>query len=535
MEIQRLFRLFWHWSWFIILCMLIAGAGAFFVSRSSTPMYRARAVLLINEGINSSVGAQYNALRTSELLARSYAKRLTNSQVLAETAKNLGIDSDPNKSIGSVSVQPEVDTNLLNLSVTNADPQLARDVANEIPKVFAARNAQQQGERFAIARSKLQAELEQVSEEILAVQVKLKNLGNESLAETSTEKLTIENELARLQATYDQLLKSSEELRITEANNLDSLLVDEPAKTPSAPFRPRVMLTTVIAVIVGGMIGVFFVLLFGYLDKSLKTAEDVENALDLFVIGKISHLPTADQEKEGLMVIDQPRSRFSEDFRELRTNLEFAGVDAPIRSILVTSADPSAGKSTIAANLAAIISQQGKRTILLDCDLHKPKVHTLLGIHNSLGLTDVFRHQAQTPDVVRQWHNDMSVVTSGNLPPNPTELLGSTRMSQIISELGELSDVVVIDSPPAIVSDATILSAKVDAVILVVRAGVTDVTRAKKQVEQLNRAGARIVGVVFNGEERKRSEVYYGGYLPEDSGEEGSRKRSLSQRLSGIF
>ena len=186
-----------------------------------------------------------------------------------------------------------------------------------------------------------------------------------------------------------------------------------------------------------------------------------------------------------------------------------------MKIILVTGSEAGDGKTTIATNLAAIFAQEGKRVMLLDCDLRRPRIHKFLGIPNRIGMADLFRDSLALDVVIQQWANSsttsISVITSGRLPPNPTELLGSQKMDRILAEIASRVDVVVIDSPPSMVSDAQVLAAKVDGVLLVVQPGKTHIDAARATREQLDRAGARVVGVVFNRIPRQHG-YYYGGY-----------------------
>jgi non-specific protein-tyrosine kinase len=209
----------------------------------------------------------------------------------------------------------------------------------------------------------------------------------------------------------------------------------------------------------------------------------------------------------------QPRSPVSEAFRSLRTNLEFSSIQKPIHSILVTSPGPSEGKTTVAVNLAAIFSQIKKRVILLDADLRRPHVHHLLGLSNREGLSSLFLNTDHASNIGRSREDlpNLVAITSGSLPPNPAELLGSEKMSRILQEMTRNVDLVVIDTPPSLVADALILAAKVDAVLFVIKPGFTRVETARASVKSFNRIGARVVGVVMNRIPRNRSH-YYGGY-----------------------
>jgi non-specific protein-tyrosine kinase len=231
------------------------------------------------------------------------------------------------------------------------------------------------------------------------------------------------------------------------------------------------------------------------------------------VLGFVAEMQYKKKSAEEVYVSRQPRSPVSEAFRSLRTNLEFASVQKPIHTILVTSPGPAEGKTTVAVNLAAIIALSGKRVALLDADLRRPSVHRLLGMPNRDGLSDLFRNQSAAHSVSRGKLElpHLMVITSGSLPPNPAELLGSDRMSHILDELRKLVDVIVIDTPPSLVADAQILSGKVDAVLMVIQPGHTHSEAARAVLELFKRAGARVIGTVLNRIPRNRA-YYYGGY-----------------------
>jgi len=276
-----------------------------------------------------------------------------------------------------------------------------------------------------------------------------------------------------------------------------------------------------------------------YLDDTLKDPEDIYKLLDLPVVGFISQIEKG--KYHGDYVAKHPRSAIAESFRALRTDLEFAGVDNPLKTILVTSPGVAAGKTSIAINLAVVIAQSGKKVYLLDGDLRKPSVHRSLGLPNRQGLSDAFRREKDIRDLAQFWQEgNIHVVTSGPLPPNPSELLSSHRFEQIIQTLEREADVVIIDGPPFLVTDATILSARAEGVLLVIRHGNTKKDEARNTVKQLQRAGARILGVILNQIPRKGKDYaglyrYYAGYYAEREDEESSVPQNGKEKLSRIF
>ena len=205
--------------------------------------------------------------------------------------------------------------------------------------------------------------------------------------------------------------------------------------------------------------------------------------------------------QESLVTIANPRSPISEAYRTLRTNLEFASLDRPLKTMVGTSPGPEEGKSTILANLAVALAQAEKRVILVDSDLRRPSLHRIFGLQNSLGLTNmvVDEEAFHTPPLQETPVPSLLLLPSGPLPPNPSELLGSRRMEEIIALLSQRADMVLFDAPPIIaVTDAAVLASKVDGVLLVIGAGKTKRDHAQRAKILLEKVNARLVGAVLN-------------------------------------
>ena len=203
---------------------------------------------------------------------------------------------------------------------------------------------------------------------------------------------------------------------------------------------------------------------------------------------------------EQLVTFASPRSPAAEAYRQLRTNIQFSSLDRPLKTLLVTSTNPEEGKSTTLANLAITIAQTGSKVLIVDCDLRRPSIHSIFGIKNNVGLTsamvDTSLANLPAQDVGIP---NLSVLTSGPLPPNPSELLGSQRMQELMAKLRESADYVLFDSPPVLaVTDAAVLASKLDGVLLVINAGHTKREMAKKAKAALDKVNANIVGVVLN-------------------------------------
>jgi capsular exopolysaccharide synthesis family protein len=341
--------------------------------------------------------------------------------------------------------------------------------------------------------------------------------GGENPGNTAAELQDIEQaNLELYRQLYSTLLSNYEAVRLARLQNTPNVVQVEKATPPDTPVQAGPFRNVILGALLGLLATGALAFTLEYLDDTLKTPQDIAHVLELPVVGHVVNESAIGKNDGVPYVASHPRSPMAETFRTLRTNLEFAGVDRPLKTILVTSPGTGEGKTTVAINLAAAMAQANKRVILLEGDLRRPRLHQALAMSNQSGLTDVFRGQLDIRDVARYSKvKGMAVITSGSLPPNPAELLGSARMATILSRLVETASVVVIDSPPFVVADSTVLAARVDGVLLVIRPGKTNAEAARAMLAQLNRAGANVIGVVLNRVSRKNGSYY--GYYQYDS------------------
>jgi capsular exopolysaccharide synthesis family protein len=219
---------------------------------------------------------------------------------------------------------------------------------------------------------------------------------------------------------------------------------------------------------------------------------------------------TTDPSRKLIANLD-PKSPISEQYRTIRTNVQYSSVDKELKTLMVTSSGPGEGKSTTVANLAVVFAQLGKKVLLVDADLRKPTVHRSFGVNNLFGFTTVLTKQATLANsVLETEEKDLYILTSGPIPPNPAELLSSKSMEQFMEEAKEQFDYVLFDTPPLLaVADPQILANKVDGSIFVVYSGRTQIDQAKKAKELLENAQSKLIGVVLNHKEMKNNEYYY--------------------------
>jgi non-specific protein-tyrosine kinase len=305
-------------------------------------------------------------------------------------------------------------------------------------------------------------------------------------------------------------------LGFSSSNSSNLISVVQPAAAPQEPVSPRPLLNTMLAAIVGLLVAAVIVLVANAMNDTVRDPDDIAEAVELPTLGTIVRDGFARGGSHGLTALTQPRSPTTEAYRSLRTNLEFASLETPLRTLLVTSSGPEDGKTDTAANLAIVFAQAGWRVLLIDADLRKPSVHTLFGVPNQRGLTTLLADdELRLEGLIRRTDQErLRILTSGPVPTNPAEIVGSPRMRALVVALAEQHDLVIVDSPPLqMVADPAILSSYMDGTVLVVGLGRSRRGAVRRGVEALHRAHARVLGVVLNGlSERDYSDYqsYYG-------------------------
>ncbi|WP_144659248.1 polysaccharide biosynthesis tyrosine autokinase [Paenarthrobacter nicotinovorans] len=312
-----------------------------------------------------------------------------------------------------------------------------------------------------------------------------------------------------------------------------SLSIITPAQAPDQPSAPNSKLNLVLGLLVGFMVGLAAALLRSALDNRVRGEADLRMVTDSPILGGISFEP--DATKKPLLTQAPHQSPRAESFRQLRTNLQFANVSGQAKTVLVTSSVPSEGKSTTATNLALALAQAGQSVCLVDADLRRPTVNEYLGLERNVGLTSVLVGSIDLSGALQPWGNDsLFVLTSGQIPPNPSELLGSVEMKHLIAELENAFDAVIIDAPPLLpVTDAAVLSQHVGGVVLVVSSQKARRQEVEKSLRALGMVGANLLGIVLNRLPAKGPDAYAYGYYNLDSDQSSfSNKRGNSQVVS---
>jgi len=299
----------------------------------------------------------------------------------------------------------------------------------------------------------------------------------------------------------------------TPTSAVEASIIDS-ATLPGAPVSPRPTRDLLLGLVLGLVAGVGLSLILEGLDRSVKTTNEVERlvgAPPLAVVPKI-------RGERPLFGEDGAQTPAAESYRALRTSLRFLDLDAPLRSLVVTSPSADEGKSTTAANLALALAQAGERVILVDADLRQAGLSELLGVESAVGLTSVLTGEVALDVALQQYRPTMQVLPAGALPPNPSELLGSQRMSALVDDLVSRCDIVIFDAPPALpVTDAVVLSTQVDGTTLVVNYGRTTRNHAAEAARRISTVDAELVGFILNRRPKPDSSAYYSAYKPRGS------------------
>ncbi len=504
--------------------------AAFIVSSLIQPVYQATATLLVQQAPVPGV-SDYTALLTSERLAQTYTQMVTGRPVLEVAIEQLGLDTTPEELVKTVRVERVQNTQLIRIRVEHSDPAEAARIANTIAGAFIAHTQTLQQQRYGGSLDRLKTQMDDLSRLMNEVQSQLDALKDSSSPQAQTERARLETILAGYRNSYTSLVQSYEQMRLTATQSTDTISLFEAARAPEKPVRPRKLMNAALAGVMGAMLAVGAAFLREYLNDTVKTPDDVARTASLSVLGMIGRL--AEGEKE-LVARDNPLSPIAESFRKLRTNIRYAGVDHPLRTLLVTSPTMTEGKSFIVANLAIVFTQASLRVVVIDGDLRRPRQHRIFEIHPKDGVVGALLDGSTDGRLQTTEVEGLVLLPAGGRPPNPAELLGSARMRELLHRLAGEADVVLVDCPPVLpVADTMALASEVDGVLLVVQAGATRRPALQQAAESLQQVGARIIGVVLNGIPTHKGGYYRYGYYyyyTEYYDEEGKKKHRRRAR-----
>ncbi len=519
---------------FFFVTVLVVTVGTFLTK----PVYRATATLLIDlespnvltttdsvalGSTNYYAYKEYFQSQTEIIKSRSIARQVFKDLNLGQSEDYLGAKDPIGAFLKTIEAEPVRDTRLLLLHVDNKDPELATTIANRIAEVYVERNL------FYITKSevmnllkneylKLQAKLSEYSKVYKDKHPKMIRLKQE-ISQMATR---IKEEKER-SVGYDLARPSSSVLNDSSGSVLaglkaNNISIQDRAEVPHVPIKPKKRLNILLAMVVGLFGGTGLAFFFEYLDDTVKGIEDIERLAKWPFLGNVPEIDTRGKITElekDLFTHIKPKDPIAEAYRTIRTSVLFSSTEEhPLKTIVISSPGPQEGKTTTLCNLGITMAQGQKRVLLVDADMRKPRLHEIFKKKNNVGLSNFLSGQAEFSRLAQKTEIDnLSLVSGGPHPPNPSELLSSHKVKEFM-ELAKLEfDFILFDSPPmAVVTDAVILSRAADGAILVLESGRT-ARRVLPRISQLLKdARIRIIGVLLNRISIERSSYHYYSY-----------------------
>ncbi len=478
--------------WIIIITVVVTVVTALAVSLAQPAVYEAEANLLVSESDARSAfmsaavaGFSTQPERSLQTQVRMFRMR----PAFERTVRSLDLRMHPDELIAVTEISAEGQTNIITIRVRDNDPERAALIANTLAAEYAVWVRD-------FSRERINAAAQEVSAELDDLRAELTELG-EQAGSKPTERERVSLQIAS--QDYAALSEQLRQLQIQEQMEIGPVQVVNTAAVPESPVTPKPLRNTVLALVVGLIFGLGIVWVVETLDTSIKTGEDLAEITGAPVLGIV---PLQREDIAGGVVLNRTASTpVAESFRGIRNSLDFINFEHSIKTLLVTSAAPGEGKSTVAANLAEGLARAGRRVVLVSVDFHRPKSAAYLGVGEALGLSHVLSGQYSLEACLQPTGEGGPVVlASGKVPPNPSELLGSERMGALIKQLEARADWVVLDGPPVLaVADTTAVAKWSDGVLVVARANKTAKDQLQRAVQMLAGVGAKIVGSVLLG------------------------------------
>jgi non-specific protein-tyrosine kinase len=489
-----------RWFPLLLLGVLVPSVLIYLLTSIQPQVYQVSATLLPAQ-LRLAGNPAYETVAMSRLvgMATNYAYTAKSHELLSSVGQQLQLTQGLEELTKQVDATVDENAAVLTITARAGSAPAAAALANAVAKAVEEQSAATQTD------ASVAADAAAVRARMLETQAEYQRLLAIPPPRTAKDTQALETALTLLQ----QLTTVYDSLSASVNKTPDGLIVEDQADLRFAQqIAPRTLYFTLLAAIAGLLLAIGLASILEYLDDSMKSPEDVQDVTELATLGTVA---PAKGERDGndihqLGALLHPRSGIAEAYRTIRTSIEFASVDEPIRTLLITSAGPGEGKTITAANLAVVFAQAGRRVLLVDADLRQPGVHVAFDLPNAHGLTTLLRSDDVSFDAIvhETAQANLRVLTTGPLPPNPAELLGTHRMRTILDRLKTVGDLVIFDSPPLEgVTDSAILSSFIDGTVLVISAGHSRRAAVRLGCESLARAHANMLGAVLFGAARR--------------------------------
>ncbi|MEO7910339.1 MAG: polysaccharide biosynthesis tyrosine autokinase [Roseiflexaceae bacterium] len=509
MELKNYFAILRRWGWIMLLCTALAGITGYLYTSRQPSVYQSRSRYLIGPALNANVTS--NDLRASSQIGQTYDEMVTSRPVLQAVVDKLKLATtaeDLKAQVGGTWIDT---TQILSIRANAGDPEVAAKIANAIGDELIQRSPSSPNSEAALQRQQAKTQIVRLQDTIRTTGDEIERLANQIQQTTdpvAQRALIIQldqrrSQLAAANRSYTDLNAS---LQTTDVNQIT--LFEQAISEPNAPIAPDVSRTVLAAVIAGLVLGLVAMILLEYFNDVIYTPEALRKTTGLTYLGGLARHKRSTQ----LVTVANPETLAAESYRILRTNLQIAGTDRHLPSLLISSPSRGDGKSDVAANLAVVLARAGKLVILVDANLRRPQTATLFGLPDQNGLAQLLDSESLPEPVAVAAVPNLFVLPAGGVASNSSEILGSQRMYRLIQEYKSRADVVLIDSPPLWYSDALALAPQVDGVLLVVSSGSTGRENTINAVESLRLVGARIIGTVLNRVKAGPAYFYYPTY-----------------------
>jgi len=521
-------------KWIVILTVVAALGSAVVFTTLATKVYASSADVWITD---PAAGSVFNIDVINGLLAgrdlQTQIEVLKSRPLRSAVEKKLGSRA---RLLGAISVVEVGTTDVARIRAESRVPSVARDGADAYASVYIEQRTRQSVDALANAANELQAKSTEKQVEIADLDTQISRLQSAPKPDTATIQ-SLQARRSDAQTQYSTYRDTLDKLQVDAAVRSGGAQLVAGAELPGVPVRPTPIRNAALALALGVLIGIGLAFLFEFLDDTIKSPDDLErHAPGVAFLGAIPAVSDwRNRERAQVVTIDAPRSPAAEAYRALRTSVQFVALRQPLQTLLLTSPMSSEGKSTTITNLGVILARSGKDVVIVDCDLRRPRLHDFFGLDNAVGFTSVLLGDEPLSAALRTVDigtgGSLRVLPSGALPPNPSELLGTNRVAELLTALQGTADIVLIDSPPLLpVTDALVLSRRVDGVLLVATAGLTSRRYLARGVGMLAHAEAPIIGTTLNA---VTSEAGYGaeyGYSYYRQDVDVSRGRSGGRR-----